>query len=213
MCDLCCYCHMSRCHGAPRHVFTPPLTTGYCLHRALVTARPTLTLNTRHWAILGYSDPAIRQIISPKSLLISLYLFIKRRWLADQMFLVILKRLNQQIINKSLKRLTDCYWLTLQNTDRCHLLHNMYVFSLPVKFYLTRVYLPVPECGKGPGPGWEPDWVTDMISLMDYTRLLDSGAFINFMIENIYNKVEKMIPCNLFLTTRRGLGKFWIWGI
>ena len=82
----------------------------------------------------------------------------------------------------------------------------MYVFSLPVQFYLTRVDLPVPECGKGPGPGWEPDWVTDMISLMDYTRLLDSGAFINFMIENIYNKVEKMIPCNLFLTTRRGLG-------
>ena len=45
--------------------------------------------------------------------------------------------------------------------------------------------------------------MTDMISLMDYTRLLDSGAFINFMIENIYNKVEKIIPCNLFLTTRR----------
>ena len=62
------------------------------------------------------------------------------------------------------------------------------------------------ECGMWPGPGWEPDWVTDMISLMDYTRLLDSGAFINFMIENIYNKVEKIIPCNLFLTTRRGPG-------
>ena len=51
---------VATCHGVtelPCHVFTPPLTSGYCLLRALVTARPTLTLNTRHWDILRDSDP------------------------------------------------------------------------------------------------------------------------------------------------------------
>ena len=173
MCNLCCYCHMSRCHGAP-----PSRLDSATDHWLLFTPGPAWSQPPgTHWPWTRgaqlYSAPGAGHG-SYESLDNTIYWLISLYHIYESIcFLIIVKAYRYIVL----------YYI--HHT-------NIYVES---SFYQTRVYLPMSECGMWPGPGWEPDWVTDMISLMDYTRLLDSGAFINFMIENIYNKVEKNVIC------------------
>ena len=166
---MCNLCSVVTCHGVtelPVHVFTPPLTTSYCLHPGPGTGhwRPPRPAHTdpEHGAHRAILRPQLRDHVS-KILInqIMVSIFIKIRQLEDDYeYFKTLKNNNKvnNIIRKNYLS-SECSTSKLgDSTDAKPTIYNLYTIHTFIQFRLClRVYLPVSGCGKWPGPGWEPD--------------------------------------------------------